>query len=158
MKTFKFTLETLRTLRETREQQAFQDYSQALLTLEQATTRLESARAELEQAWIHFEKQLAANCPATELVRIQNSCQVVRRRIKECERNVLHARLKAHEPFLRLLAARQDSAVLDKCREKQKRRHEREQRKKEQQMLDELAGRRNALTALLQLNRDTIWN
>ncbi len=158
MKVFKFSLQALRTLRERQEQTALQDYGKALQASEQARRKLESAQQELEVCWAGMRKKVADKCSAAELSHLTAHSHAVEKRRKECEHAAKVAANSAKQAFIKLLAARQARGVVDKLFEAEKRRHQREQRRREQKQLDDLAQRENPLTALLQLNREPLWN
>ena len=158
MKPFKFTLQALLILREQEEQTALTNYGQALLSRERAISAARSARDELTQAWGQFHDRLSAKCSAVELSQMKQWCQGLEQQLHELDTAAHIARAQAKEAFLKLLAARQARAVLEQLSAKQKKRHLRAKRKKEQKALDNTPARPNQLAALLELHHDTFWN
>jgi flagellar export protein FliJ len=158
MKPFKFSLQALLVLREQQEQTALQEYGKALLARERAMSAVRSAQEELLQAWGQFHERLGGKCAAAELAKMQQWCQSLERRVQELEYAARAARNQAKQAFFQLLAARQARAVLEKLSAKQKERHERARKKKEQKALDELANRPGQLANLLESTRPTLWN
>jgi len=158
MKSFKYSLQAVRTLREQQEQLALQNYGRALRAAEQATEKLLAVKKELEEAWAELQSRFAQASTVEELSRVQAYSQTVEVRRAECERQVLAAQRKVGDCFQKLVAARQAAAVLDKHFEKQKRLHQRQHRRHEQKTLDDLAGRQNLLRALPPVKPEPLWN
>ena len=158
MKPFKYSMQAVRTLREQQEQTALHDYGRALRAAEQATEKLASVQQELEAVWAELQNRFADHGTAEDLARLQAYSQTVEQRRAEGERAVQIARHKVRENFVKLVAARQAAAVLDKHFENQKWHHQREQRRHEQKMLDDLAGRRNLLRAPPPVRPASTWN
>ena len=64
MKAFRFTLEAVRTLRQRQEQEAQEQYAQALLARQQALNRLDAVQRELNAGFAELRAQLAKGCAA----------------------------------------------------------------------------------------------
>jgi flagellar export protein FliJ len=158
MKKFHFSLQALQTLRERQEQVALREYSQSLQAWEQARNRVSAIQQQLETAWAQMRQSASGNCAATELDRLQTYCQAVERKKQASEYAAKAAQNKAGQAYTRLLAARQARAVVEKFFERQKHRHEREQKRHEQRLLDEMVNHQNGLAALLMLKHEPLWN
>jgi flagellar export protein FliJ len=148
MKSFKYSLQAVRTLREQQEQAALQNYGRALRAAEQATEKLIAVKEEQDAAWAELQNLFAEPSTVEELARVQAYSHAVELRRLECERHVEAAHRIVRECFQKLVAARQAAAVLNKHFENQKRQHQRQLRRHEQKILDDLAGRQNLLRAL----------
>jgi flagellar export protein FliJ len=158
MKKFQFSLQALQTLRERQEQQALQEYSNALNAWERARDHVEAIQKELAAAWAERQQNALGHCAAGELDRHHAYCQSVERRKHAAEHAMKVARNRASQVFTKLLAARQARAMVDKFFENQKRDHNRECRRHEQHSLDEMVNHQNALRALLSMKSDHLWN
>ena len=158
MKSFKYSLQAVRTLREQQEQAALQHYGRALRAAEEATEKLLGVKQELEEAWAELQSRFAQPSTIEELSRAQAYSQTVELRRLECARHVEVAHRKVLESFQKLVTARQAAAVLNKHFENQRRQHQRQQRRHEQKVLDDLAGRQNLLRALPSVKPAPIWN
>ena len=158
MKKFQFSLQALQTLREQQEQQALQEYSQALNAWERARDHVEAVHRELAAAWAERQRGVLENCSAGELDRSHAYCQAIERRKQAAEHAMKVARNRASQVFTKLLAARQARAMVDKFFENKKRDHDRERRRHEQHSLDEMVNHQNALGALFAIQSDNLWN
>ena len=158
MKSFKFSLQALRTLRQRQEQVALVEYTQTLLARERALNQLEAVRQELAQAWSEFHQKLTTHGPAIQLAQMEAYCESVSRRTLECEHAEKVARNVVHLAFTKLVAARQSREVIEKFHDAQKRHYQRGARKQEQKAVDDLAKQRARVSLLLDLNHASVWN
>jgi flagellar export protein FliJ len=158
MKKSQFSLQALQTLRERQEQQAMQEYSNALTAWEEARDKVNALQKELEAAWAQMQRSALDNCAAGVLDHNQAYCQSVERRKRAAEHAAKTARNQASQVFTKLLAARQARAVVEKFFDNQKSDHERERRRHEQHSQDEMFNHQSALTALLAMKRENLWN
>ena len=158
MKSFQFSLQALRILRQRQEQSALEEYTQTLVARERALSQLEAVRQELALAWSEFHQKLATHAPAVQLAQMEAYCESVARRRLECEHAEKVARNRVHLAFTKLVAARQAREVIEKFHDAQKRQHQRAVRKQEQKALDDLAKQRARVSLLLNLNRESVWN
>jgi flagellar export protein FliJ len=83
---------------------------------------------------------------------------MLQERRRELESALQAARQKSNCAFTRYLAAHQACAVVEKCFQNQKHRHEHERLKHEQKVIDDLAQRSLSLANLICRSRGTIWN
>jgi flagellar export protein FliJ len=158
MKTFRFSLQALRILRERQEQLVLQDYGKALQLWEQARDRVDAIQQQFQIACLEAQQKLIDGCSGSELMQLQSYCQALELRRREREYLARIARNKASLAFSRLIAARQARAVVDKCFDKQKRRHDTERQKHEQGILDDMMNHREALAQIFQAGPEARWN
>src|SRR5712691_87692 len=130
MKTFRFSLQALRLLRERQEQLVLQDYGKALQLWEQAHDQVDALQQQFQIACLEAQQKLIDGCCGSELAQLQAYCQALELRRRESELAARMARNKVSLAFTRLIAARQARAVVDKCFDKQKRRHDHERRRR----------------------------
>jgi flagellar FliJ protein len=142
MKGFHFTLEAVRTLRRRQEQQALEQYSQALLVRQRAMARLETAQRELESALHESRIIMAKGCSAHEAARSSEYQQSLGKVRDERFAALGTAERGVNNAMRAMLLARQQREVVDKCFDRQKSRFQREEMRVEQKIMDEFAGRR----------------
>jgi flagellar export protein FliJ len=133
MKPFHFTLEAVRTLRQRQEQNAMEQYAQTLLTRQQTLDRLDAIQ----------RGQLARGCTASQAAQTHDYHRALAKRRDEAIVALGLAERRVNAALQTMLTARQQREIVDKCCEKQKARHLREQFRAEQKLLDDLAGRRS---------------
>jgi flagellar export protein FliJ len=142
MKPFKFSLQSLRTVRQRQEQEALEAYARALLERTQAQRALDRAQQDLNEAQMQWQQQAQQGCCAVEMARFATHCeQLARRRDQEREKlsqaeRIVNTRLAA------TLHARQQREVVDKLQKRQRLAYDHEIARAEQQFLDDLAQRR----------------
>ena len=158
MKLFRFSLQALRLLRERQEQLALRDYGQALQLWEQARDRVEAIQQQFQIVCLEAQRTLMHGCSGSELTQLQAYCQSLEQRRREREQAARRERDKASLAFSRLIAARQARAVVDKCFDKQKRRHDHERQRHEQSILDDMMNHRAVLAQLFQESPEALWN
>jgi flagellar export protein FliJ len=142
MKSFHFTLDAVRTLRQRQEQSALEHYAQALLGRQQAVTKLEAAQRELDDAMQDLRGKLAAGCAAAQAAQALDYQRSLVRRRDEAAQALGVAERRVNATMQAMLAARRQREIVDKFFEKQKAGHTRAQARNEQKMLDDLASRR----------------
>jgi flagellar export protein FliJ len=142
MKSFHFTLEALGTLRRRQEQKALDQYAQSLIARHQALDRLEAVEHELSVCWQELRKQLAGGCTAAEAAQAHAYQRSLVQRQNECTGALETAERRVNATLQSMLLTRQQREIVDKCFDKQKASHQREQARGEQKFLDDLAGRR----------------
>ena len=139
MKTFHFPLESLRTLRQQREQAAQQRYSRALTLCDGAAKILQLAETELLTGHAMLNFELANGATAARIMNLQTWCKVLELRRNECAAALNTARADANTAFQAMTAAVREREALDKFYEKSRRLWERTAQKMEQNLFDELA-------------------
>lgn len=158
MKPFKFTLQTVRTVREREEQGALREYVAALRTLEEAKRRYESLDEQILTAWHDFRQALQADSSPIEITRIQDYCDMIEARRRELESALQAARQKANRAFTRYLAAHQACAVVEQCCRSRKHRPAHAELRHPQKVGDDVLRRSLSLAHLICRSRGTIWN
>jgi flagellar export protein FliJ len=143
MKPFRFTLEAVSTLRQRQEQKAMDQYVRSLALRSQAAERLETAESTLTAAWQEWRTQMTQGVTAIEAARAQAHHRLLMRQRDECVTGLETADRRVNAALQAMIAAKQQREVVDKCFEKQKARHTREQLQEEQKFMDDLAGRKN---------------
>jgi flagellar biosynthesis chaperone FliJ len=157
MKKFTFALESLRTLLEREEQATLAAYAQTLIAREQAQHEWQRVNEELAAACDEIESRLSGACPAFHLVQLHAWRLAIEQQGCEREQALVAARAQEQAALQRLLAARRALAAVDKYRELQRVRHQRQCRRLEQQALDDLAQRRTIVTPS-PAEETTLWN
>lgn len=141
MRTFRFPLQSLRVLREQKEQVAQKNYAEALRAAEEAAARLKAAGDELSASWTTLGKELAAGVTAMELLRTRAWCNALELRLKERTSLLEKARLAVDAVWQQMLAATRDRESLDRYYKKNRHAHDRKVQSEEQKQMDELAMR-----------------
>lgn len=152
MKPFHFTLEAVRTVRQRQEQVALEQYAQALLNRRQAADRLEAIEGELNECWRELRGELAEGFAASKAAQAHDYHRILAKRRDEAIAALGIAERRVNAAMQTMLAARQQREIVDKSCEKQKARHQREQFRGEQKIMDDLAGRRSPSHFLLDPN------
>jgi flagellar FliJ protein len=148
MKSFHFTLEAVRTLRQRQEQKALENYARALLARQQALDRLDAVQREMNAGFVELRAKLTKGCAASEAAQAHDYHRLLAKRRDECTVALGVAERRVNAAMQTMLAARQQREVVDKFFDKQKARHERDQVRNEQKFLDDLAGSRRANSIL----------
>ena len=141
MKTFRFPLQSLRVLREQKEQAAQKNYAEALRAAEDAAARLKAAGDELSASWATMGQELSAGVTAMELLRTRAWCNALELRVKERTAVMEKARLAVDAVWQEMLNATRDRETLDRYYKKNRRTHDRKVQAEEQKQMDELAVR-----------------
>ena len=152
MKPFRFTLEAVRTLRQRQEQLAMEQYAQLLAARQQILLRLDTIQMELQDCWRQLGRQLAQSCPASQAAQAHDYQRLLAQRRDEAIEALGAAERRVHAALQVMLAARQQREIVDKSCDKQKAHHLRHQSRREQKLMDDLAGRRSGAHLLLESN------
>lgn len=142
MKSFRFTLEALRTLRQRQEQKAMERYAKMLLARRQTFDALDAAHRELSACWQEWREKMAAGCTAADGTKAQEAQRVLSQRRDECAHALQTAERRVNAALQAMLLARRQREIVDKYCEQQKARHRRELARGDQKFLDDIAGRR----------------
>jgi flagellar FliJ protein len=142
MRRFQFTLEPLHTLRTRAEQSAQESYGRAVTARQQAIERLRAARTRCEAVWSAREALLEGRASVGELDQAHSYCRSVEETVAACESAVLQSQRVVEEAWQKLLEARQSREVVDKVKQRQRDRYDRDVAVDEQKTLDELAQQR----------------
>ncbi|MFO1486968.1 MAG: flagellar FliJ family protein [Verrucomicrobiota bacterium] len=151
MKSFRFPLQSLRVLREQKEQAAQKNYALALRAAEDAAARVKAAGDELSASWATLGKELAGGVTAMQLLRTRAWCNALELRLKERATVLEKARLAVDAVWQEMLAATRDREALDRYYKKNRRAHDRKAQGEEQKQMDELAVRMADTRSTLEL-------
>ena len=142
MKRFRFSLQSVLTLRQRREQTALEDYGRAISARQQAVEALRVARVEWETVCRVRTTLLASNAVAGDLAQAQAYCRAMEETVARCELEVLRAQREVEQCWQKLLEARRAREVVDKYGQRQRESYDRALQREEQKALDEMAQRR----------------
>jgi flagellar export protein FliJ len=144
MRTFKFPLESLRTLRQQRESTAQQAYARALAKCDSAMRLLLLAEEALKAAREMLGRDLQAGAPAARIANLRTWCAALEIRCQEGAAFVAEARRNAGQAQRLMTAAAREREALDRFHDKAQRHWQREFQTEEQKMFDELAVQRQS--------------
>lgn len=138
MKAFRFSLQSVRVIRERKEQVAQQNYAAALRAHEAAAENLQRALAALTAAWRAAGQQLAAGANAAELRRAKSWCDSLEHGQKACAQELQSAKYALELASRELMAAARERQAMDSLHDKSRRAYDREAQREEQKRLDEM--------------------
>lgn len=144
MKAFRFTLDALNTLRRQEEQKAMENYAQSLVAKRLAVEALEKAERNLKNGAEALRERLAAGCSAGEAAQGHDYQRSLVQRRTDCAAVVENAERRVGAALEAMLNARKQREIVDKFFDKQKAAYLREQGRREQKFMDDLAGRRRS--------------
>ena len=144
MKAFHFPLESLRTLRQQRENIAQQHYARALVACDGAARALQLAEQELQAGQRLLVQELQTGAAAGRLLNLRTWCTVLEIRGHERAAALAEARRVAGEALRQLTAAARAREALDRFHDKAQNLWQREFLADEQKMFDELAVQRQS--------------
>jgi flagellar export protein FliJ len=150
MKRFKFSLESLRVLRQQKERAAQLRYARALVACSNAEIQLQSAAVELEANWNLLRGELTNIVGVNRLVQLRTWSTVLEIRWNERKGALIEARRIAELAFQEMLAATRDREGLDRFHDKARRVHEQKAQREEQKYFDEMAVQSGESRGLLQ--------
>jgi flagellar export protein FliJ len=148
MKSFKFSLQSIRILREQKERTAQQRFADAMRACEEAAFHLQKASDELASGWSSLCEELSAGVTATGLSRTRCWCDVLESRQKEGSAALDAARRCMNAAWREMMVATRDRQVLDSYHDKCRRSYNRDAQREEQKRLDELGIRRAAVPGM----------
>jgi len=148
MRAFHFPLDSLRTLRQQREQAAQQQYSRALVLCDGAARGLQLAEAGLQTGRRMLTGELAVGATAARILNLRTWCTVLEIRRNECAATVAETRRHAGEAFRLMTIAVREREALDRFHDKSLRLWRRACQAEEQKMFDELAVQRQPASIL----------
>jgi flagellar export protein FliJ len=146
MKTFRFTLEAVRTVRQRRENEALEIYARALLARQQVLDMLEAITQRIGEDFAQMRRLLTGGCTAEQAAQAQKYHASLEKMRDDCVATLGQAELRVNASSQAMLTARQQREIVDVYREKQQAVHQRAASREEQKTLDEFATRR--VTAL----------
>jgi flagellar FliJ protein len=148
MKAFRFRLQAVLTLREQTEQVAEQRCARAYAAVVNAADRVQAVQAEIDATEQAHRAQLSASPRAGQLEQLRLYTALLDQRRRQLARELAEARHRADEARRQLLQATQQREALERLRARQRRAHEYQSARTEQQILDELVGRGPALSGV----------
>ena len=149
MKPFRFTLQSVRVLRERKEQVAQQNYADKLRRHERAVAGLQRANDELAASWEALCHELSQGSAAAELRRARSWCGALETRQKEFAVELQQAAYALEAASRELMNAARDRQALDRLHDKHRATYNRESQREEQKLLDEMGLRTNPNGELL---------
>jgi flagellar export protein FliJ len=149
MKPFRFSLQSIRVLREQKEQIAQQHFAEAMRACEEAASQLQAASDELAAGWTSLCEELSAGVAATKLLRTRAWCNVLEHRQKQCSLALQHARRLMDAAWRDMMLATRDREILDCYHDKCRRAYDLAAQREEQKQLDEVGVRRALAPGLL---------
>jgi flagellar protein FliJ len=142
MKSFRFTLEAVRILRQRQEQEAMENCARALVARQQAADLLEAIDQRIGREDEQTRRLLARGCPAAEAAQAQDHHAWLAKKRRESVAALEQAERRLQAASQAMLVARQQREMVDVFREKQQAVHQRLEWREEQKILDEFAMRR----------------
>ena len=146
MRSFRFTLEAVRTLRQRQENEALEQYARALLARQQVLDLLEAFHQRIADDFAQMRQLMAGGCTAARAAQAQAYHRTLEKLRDENVALLGQAERHVNAASQAMLAARQQREIVDVYREKQQAAHQRLELREEQKILDEFALRR--VTAL----------
>jgi flagellar export protein FliJ len=147
MKAFRFSLQSLLTLREEREQAAQQHYARMLRALAGVDAALATVEQHLAALAGEQHARLQVGLPANELERLGHYRLALEERQLRLQQERTHAQSAAELARTALLQATQARQALENYRQKLHRAYAYSVARAEQQRLDDLAGRPGSLAS-----------
>jgi len=138
MKTFRFRLESLLTLRASKADQAQQAYAQAQLAVARAERELSNARAELERLHELLESARVGRSKKNDQIIALNAIAYQQSVCERQAERLTHLQLEAQERLNHLLAAKRAHEVLLRLRSRHLTKHRKEAERNEHKLVDDL--------------------
>ena len=138
MKPFRFSLQSVRVLRERKEQLAQQRYAEAIRAHDLAGVRWQRAREELAQQWRNLAHTIARGAEAAELRRAQAWGAALETRQQERAAELQSARSARDRALQELTEAARDRQALERLHDRHRLAHDRSAQRAEQKVLDEM--------------------
>jgi len=142
MRPFRFSLQSIRVLREQRERDAQQRFGETMRVCEEAAYKLQQASEELAAGWDGLCRELATGVAATKLLKNRAWCNVLEQRQKDHRARLLAAQRAMDDAWRDMMLATRDREAMDRFHDKRRRAYDREVQRAEQKVLDELGTRR----------------
>lgn len=151
MKRYKFPLESLKLLRERKEEAAQQQHAKALGACRTAQEQFDTANIRLAEAREWLALVLAENPAAGKIMSVRAWCAALEIKQREHLKLIEEARRIAEGTLREMTRATRDREALDRYREKSMRVHEYAVRREEQKATDEMATQSSRIGGLLEL-------
>ena len=138
MKPFRFSLQSVRVIRERKEQAAQEQYAGALRNHELAAKQLQQANDELAASWEALCQQVSLGAAAADLRRARGWCAALETRQKERAAELQKTRYALDAASRDLITATRDRQAMDRLHDKHRAAHQLEAQREEQKILDEM--------------------
>ncbi len=158
MKRFEFRLQAVLTLRQRAEQEALENYGQAIRHRESIAERLRARELELSDTRRRWLNELSDGCPAVQAAQTLAYSHLLEEYRAQSERDLAQAEARLSQASERMLTARQHREAVENLLHHQLAEHEALVRLEEQKMLDDLVGRRSPVSSAGQLLQRASWN
>jgi flagellar export protein FliJ len=142
VKTFKFKLAAVETLREREENAALQIYARALKERQAALERRDVAAGSLAICREQRNARVAKGCFIQDLLEFDSYLSALQIKVRNAQEELDQRTAQMGKAFNDFLAARQQLEVVTKFRERERSIYDFEQRRGEQKLLDELSSTR----------------
>jgi flagellar export protein FliJ len=149
MKPFRFSLQSIRVLRQQKERNAQQLFAEAMRACEEAAFQLQEASDELAAGWSSLCEELSLGVTATRLLRTQSWCNLLEARQRERSAALQTAQRAMDAAWREMRLATRDRETLDRHHAKCRLAYDRAAQREEQKRLDELGIRRATIPGLL---------
>lgn len=150
MKPFRFSLQSLRVLRERKEQAAQQAYAAAARDHELAERQLQRATDDLKSSWDALCHLVSVGASIADLTQARAWCTALENRQKERAAELQKKRYALEAASRELTVAARDREALDRLHDKHRANYDQEALREEQKLLDEMGLR----TSVANLRRD----
>jgi flagellar export protein FliJ len=138
MKPFRFSLQSVRVIRERKEQVAQEHYAVASRDHELAAQQLRQANTELAASWEALCQQVSLGAAASDLRRARAWCAALETRQRERATELQKARYTLDTASRELMAATRERQAMDRLHDKQRAAYQLEAQREEQKVLDEM--------------------
>ena len=119
-----------------------EQYVQALLARQQAVDHLETIREQINCNQLEMNRLLTGRCTAGQAEQVSLYQRSLEKQQDDRVAALALAERRVNLTFQAMLAARQQCKIVETYRHKQQSRHQREELRQEQKLLDDLASRR----------------
>ncbi|MSU61733.1 MAG: hypothetical protein EXS31_04945 [Pedosphaera sp.] len=142
MKSFRFSLQALLTLRQRQENIAQEEYARTLRSQRSAESSLDQADRAMTAGWAALSQMVENGCTVADITRQRDYCRLLAEQRDDAIKGVEVAKLHAKLAMQLMLDARRQRELVDKTRDKQHDRHLRLVQVAEHKFNDEMAARR----------------
>jgi flagellar export protein FliJ len=144
MKSFRFSLQPLRLLREQKERVAQKRYVEALRASDEAAARLDAGTHELAAAWTALCEEIAEGAIIAKLHQTRAWCGELEKSCEQLATALKAAQSAAQEAWREMTLATRDRKALDQLHDKCRHAYDRDVQRDEQKQLDEMGLRLNS--------------
>jgi flagellar export protein FliJ len=146
MKPFRFSLQSIRILRQQKERVAQKRYVEALRASDEAASLLDAGTQQLAAAWTSLCEEVAEGATIAKLHQTRSWCSELEKRCDQLIGGFKAAEKVAQEAWRQMTLASREREALDRLREKIRRGFDRDVQREEQKQLDEMGLRTNPST------------